>query len=143
MVWKIVILAVAVVLSSIVIGGAIIVSQVLANGPNIDFDDDKSPQQEPPSIEGVKVSIVDNSGSNSYDPSPIEVKAGDTVTWVNDDSSRHTVTSGNGTPDGTFDSNMLRQDETFSFVFDREGEFPYYCTLHPNMKGTVVVNQNE
>jgi plastocyanin len=87
--------------------------------------------------EGRVVSIVGNSGTNSYNPNLIEIKVGDTVTWINDDSSPHTVTSSSN--DRTFDSDVLKRGETFSFTFDKEGQFPYFCTLHPNMVGTVVV----
>jgi plastocyanin len=86
------------------------------------------------------VSIVGNSGSNSYNPNPIEIKVDDTVTWVNDDSSAHTVTSSN---DSTLDSDIMRRGETFSFTFDNVGEYPYFCTLHPSMVGTVIVTTSQ
>lgn len=88
---------------------------------------------------GTVISIVGNSESNSYNPNLIEIKVGDTLTWRNDDSSPHTVTSSNDNSDIiTFDSGVLMRGETFSFTFDMEGEYPYFCTLHPNMVGTVV-----
>jgi plastocyanin len=91
------------------------------------------------------------SGSSSltddaFAPNPIEAAVGDTVTWTNRDSTPHTVTSGTaGTPDGNFDSSpnfnpLMPPQGTFSHTFEEEGEFPYYCALHPNMIGTVVVS---
>lgn len=56
----------------------------------------------------------------------------------------HTVTSGttdgrSGNPDGDFDSGNMDTGDTFEFTFDTEGTFPYYCTPHPWMQGTVTV----
>jgi plastocyanin len=146
---------VAIVLASVIIGGAIIVGQILENDPNIrneirqwlggEEGDSEQDSQERSSLasslpiteEGKVVSIVGNSGANSYNPNLIEIKVGDTVAWINDDSSPHTVTSSSN--DRTFDSDVLTRGETFSFTFDKEGQFPYFCTLHPNMVGRVVV----
>jgi plastocyanin len=156
----IVVSIVAIVLASIVIAGVIIIGQVIENDPNIrneirqwlgagggeeeDFGQNSqegrsssSPLLPATIEEGNVVSIVGNSDNNSYNPNPIEIKVGDTVTWINDDSSPHTVTSSSN--DSTFDSDILRRDETFSFTFDKEGQYPYFCALHPSMVGTVVV----
>ena len=140
MVWKIVIISIAIVFISIIIGGAIIVTQVLTSNPNFAHHNNEThspvnPQQNSsPAPEGT-VRIVDNAGSNSYSPNPIEAKVGETVTWVNDDSAVHTVTS----TDGIFDSDILQRGQTFNYTFDKEGEYPYYCMLHHNMVGTVSV----
>jgi plastocyanin len=157
----IVVSIVVIVLASVIIGGAIIVGQVLENDPNIRTEirqwlgggggseqDSQERSSSPPSSppiteEGRLVSIVGNSGSNSYNPNPIEIKVGDTVTWINNDSSPHTVTSSSSSKDSNFDSDVLRRGETFSFTFDREGEYPYFCTLHPSMVATIVVLPSE
>lgn len=158
MVLKAVIIVVSIVtmvLASIIIGGAIIAIQVLENDTNIrneirqwlagggsEQDSQERTSSSSSSLtiseEGKVVSIVGNSGSNSYNPNPIEIKVGDTVTWINNDSSPHTVTS-SSSKDINFDSDVLRKDERFSFTFDRKGEYPYFCTLHPSMVGTIVV----
>jgi plastocyanin len=67
---------------------------------------------------------------------------GDTVTWTNDDSQPHTVTSGeNAQPDGRFDSSIMAPQQTFEHTFtEGAGEYPYYCVLHPNMVGIVSVS---
>ena len=163
MVLKAVIIVVSIVtmvLASIIIGGAIIAIQVLENDTNIRNEirqwlagggSEQDSQERTSSSssssltiseEGKVVSIVENSGSNSYNPNPIEIKVGDTVTWINNDSSPHTVTS-SSSKDINFDSDVLRRDETFSFTFDRKGEYPYFCTLHPSMVGTIVVLPSE
>jgi plastocyanin len=140
MVWKTIILSIAIVISSFIIAGAIVATQVLSgnfNTDNIEGEGFENSGQYPVPIpgNGTIVRIVDDAESNSYSPNPLDVEIGQTVTWVNDDSVIHTVTS----TDGTFDSNMLQRGQTFSHTFDREGGYPYYCTLHPNMVGTVSV----
>jgi plastocyanin len=153
----IVLSVVAIVLTSIIIGGVIIIGQVLENDPSTrseirqwlgagggesgqNSQEEISSSSPPPAMEeGIIVSIVGNSGRNSYNPNPIEIKVGDTMTWINSDSSPHTVTSSSNDGSITFDSDVLRRGETFSFTFDKEGQYPYLCTLHPSMVGTVVV----
>jgi plastocyanin len=98
---------------------------------------------------GTSVSIVSGSSSltdTAYQPNPIQVSVGNTVTWTNNDSQPHTVTSGsNGQPDNKFNSSpnfnpLLNQVQTFSFTFTQAGDYPYFCMLHPNMVGTVSVS---
>lgn len=67
-------------------------------------------------VAGTKVSIVeeaDEMGDQAYDPNPVKINSGDSVTWTNDDSQIHTVTSGTGSDDPNrrkdFDSSMLSQ----------------------------------
>ncbi len=74
-------------------------------------------------------------------PSVVNVNIGDTVTWSNDDTAAHTVTSGTagGGPDGNFDSSLFMAGTTFSWTADKSGEFPYVCMVHPWMVGTVIV----
>src|SRR5215217_8190288 len=91
----------------------------------------------------TSVSIVAGSSEltdDAYQPNPIEVSIDDTVTWTNDDIAQHTVTSGQGgEPDGEFDSSIMSTGTTFEHTFTEVGEYPYFCTLHPNMVGTVIV----
>lgn len=75
-----------------------------------------------------------------YVPAEITVSSGEIITWVNEDSAFHTVTSGYyDTYDGIFDSGQLDPAEKFSYSFDEAGSFHYYCKLHPWMEGMVVV----
>lgn len=92
----------------------------------------------------VKIAKGSSSANNGqfFVPSQITVTKGTTVTWVNDDSTMHTVTSGDasvGTGDGLFDSSVINVSKQFSHTFDAEGTFPYFCTLHPYMIGSVKV----
>jgi plastocyanin len=93
---------------------------------------------------GTSVSIVPGSSSltdTAFQPNPVQVSVGSTVTWTNDDAQPHTATSGqNATPDGTFDSGIMAPGATFEHTFTEAGEFPYFCLLHPNMVGTVSVS---
>jgi len=90
------------------------------------------------STAGVSVKIVTNPATTgAYDPPTVTVQAGQTVTWNNQDTTAipHTVTSDGG----TFDSGTLNQGKTFSHTYTTAGTFPYHCTIHPQMHGTVVV----
>jgi len=131
----------AVVIASVVIAGAIVATYVLSGNMNMGVEGSGNSIQQPtasiPSNSTV-VRIVANAGSNSFSPNPAEVKVGETVTWINDDSGRHTVTS----QDGVFDSGMMGKGQSFSFAFDKAGEYPYFCEPHPNMVGTVVVTES-
>lgn len=77
----------------------------------------------------------------AYQPNPVRVKAGGTVTWSNLDSVVHTITSGKGITDpamGTkFDSGML--GGSFVHRFFKPGTYPYFCQIHPTMVGAVIV----
>lgn len=75
-----------------------------------------------------------------YIPSVIAIDFGNQVTWVNEDSAFHSVTSGfYGEPSELFDSGYLDPFESFTFDFDEKGTYDYFCTLHPWMKGQVIV----
>jgi amicyanin len=75
----------------------------------------------------------------SFSPATLTVKQGTKVTWTNKDNVGHTVTSDSG-PD-SFDSGLLSNNQTFSFTFSKPGTYTYYCSVHPYMKGTVVVTE--
>ena len=75
-----------------------------------------------------------------YIPSSIVIEKGKQVTWVNQDSAFHSVTSGfYDEPTELFDSGHLDPFESFSLTFDESGTYDYFCTLHPWMQGQVIV----
>jgi amicyanin len=74
----------------------------------------------------------------SFAPGTIKVKAGDTVTWTNKDSTSHTVTADVKTADAP-DGPSIAQNETYSFTFKKAGTYTYHCSIHPSMRGTVIV----
>jgi plastocyanin len=71
----------------------------------------------------------------TFNPPRITVKSGTTVTWTNGDDIPHTVASSTK----TFKSKTLDTDDKFSFTFTTPGAYEYFCSLHPHMVGTVVV----
>jgi len=86
------------------------------------------------------VSIVsgasDPNNGLSFDPSQLKTSVDSTVSWTNDDSVEHTVTSDKG----LFDSGPLSPGGKFDNTFNSKGEFGYHCSIHPFMKGVVIVN---
>lgn len=90
-----------------------------------------------------RVSIIPGSSSLTniaYQPNPAQIRVGDTITWTNNDLEPHSVTSGeNAQADGRFDSGIMAPTRTFEQTFTQLGQYPYFCILHPNMIGTVIV----
>jgi plastocyanin len=74
-------------------------------------------------------------GRGAYVPDDLNVAVGTTATWTNTDSISHTSTS-NATG---WDSGIVAPGGQFSFTFRTAGTFPYHCSIHPGMVGTVVV----
>lgn len=76
----------------------------------------------------------------AFHPATITVKAGTTVTWTNKDSTAHTVTADTPSADAPA-SGDINQGASYSFTFKKAGTYAYHCTMHPYMKGTVVVTE--
>ncbi len=90
-----------------------------------------SPAASPAAASGSAVQIM----NFAFAPASITVAVGASVTWTNNDAVAHTVTA----DDKSFDSGNLASGKTFSFTFTKAGTYPYHCTIHPNMKGAIVV----
>ena len=71
----------------------------------------------------------------TFAPQRVTVKAGTTVTWINEDDIPHTVASSTK----LFKSKALDTDDKFSFTFSTPGTYDYFCSLHPHMTGTILV----
>jgi plastocyanin len=71
----------------------------------------------------------------AFAPQRVTVKAGTTVTWINDEDIPHTVASSTK----LFKSNALDTKDKFSFTFTTAGAYEYFCSLHSHMTGTIVV----
>jgi plastocyanin len=85
--------------------------------------------------EAEKVTLKDF----AFHPMELVVPPGSTVTWVNEDPVEHTVVN---LPDGAvFRSSGLKQGDTFTFTFDGPGEYDYYCSIHPSMRGKIIIKQ--
>ncbi len=89
----------------------------------------------PPSPKASNLVTITSAG---YQPSTMQVKVGDIVTWANKDTASHTVTSDTA---GLFDSGPISQGATFKFTFSQAGTFTYHSTSDPSMTGTVTVTQ--
>ena len=74
----------------------------------------------------------------AFSPASITVKLGTTVTWTNQDQDAHTVTFKSG-PDGGQGSQPLQMGDTYKHTFGTAGTIGYICSIHPFMKGTVLV----
>jgi len=88
------------------------------------------------------VSVSDNTiiiKDMAFSPDTITVKAGSIVRWVNKDSVTHSVVFSKESKINP--SGVMRNGEGFSVRFYDAGTFPYYCGLHPEMTGTVIVTQ--
>jgi plastocyanin len=71
-----------------------------------------------------------------FQPATIRVKAGEKITWINNATMPHTVTSPNY---GLLASQRLNRGSVFSHTFEQPGTYTYYCALHPSMTGRVIV----
>jgi plastocyanin len=95
--------------------------------------------------ENSSVSIVPGSSSpfngEFYVPNFVTVSPNTSVTWTNQDTSSHTITSGDFTtgPSGQFDSGLVNTGATFTHHFTTPGTYAYYCTIFPFMSGMVNV----
>ncbi len=77
--------------------------------------------------------------NHSFNPPEVEIKTGETVSWKNEDLTPHTVVSD---PEGqAFKSNLIIWKGTFSHLLESPGEYPYHCSIHPNMHGKVTVQK--
>lgn len=87
-----------------------------------------APPAPPPRTHTVTMESV------AYQPAVLTVKVGDSIVWVNKDLFPHTATA-----QGTFDSKEIAVEASWQYTPTSAGEFPYVCTYHPTMKGTVRV----
>jgi plastocyanin len=79
---------------------------------------------------------ADPNNGLSFDPPQISVPTGTIVSWTNEDSIQHTVTSDE---EGLFDAGPISPGDTFEDAFDTPGEYGYHCAIHPFMTGRVMV----
>lgn len=91
-----------------------------------------APDPDAPLPETGGVSIIDK----SFQPGSIAIAAGGTVEWRNDDGEAHTVTA----IDESFDSGIINGGASFSQTFAAPGDYPYFCLIHPEMRGSIRVS---
>jgi plastocyanin len=71
----------------------------------------------------------------AFMPDTLTIRVGQTVTWINNDETEHTATSDTS----VFDSGFLAPGQSFTFRFTSTGTFPYFCQIHPDMVGRIIV----
>ena len=143
------------IIASSIIGIVIIVSLAVVFSTNMESQ--PAPESNPQySMQGVTQPDVMTGGDvimptkvsrpgceeidRCYIPSVIVIDSGSQVTWVNEDSAFHSVTSGfYDEPSELFDSGHMDPFESYTLDFDEIGTYDYFCTLHPWMKGQVIV----
>jgi plastocyanin len=72
----------------------------------------------------------------AFNPQTLNIKVGTTVTWINNDTVTHDVTSDTG----LFTSGNLTNGQSYNYTFNQTGSYPYHCAIHPSMTGTIVVS---
>ena len=94
---------------------------------------------------GSSVPGCEETADGCFIPSMVTIDVGGEVTWENDDTAAHTITSGTPAegPDGHFDSSLVMAGSSFSHTFDEAGSFDYFCMVHPWMQGMVMVTDEE
>ncbi|MPZ07799.1 MAG: hypothetical protein GEU26_15535 [Nitrososphaeraceae archaeon] len=119
-------------------------SEVLAQGTNVTNATGASASQGGQTTVVMPAGSLDPNSEIGYDPDPVTVSPGAVIVWDNQDNALHTATSGNpetAVPDGQFDTGMVgatTQSQPISMPSEL-GEYTYFCTLHPYLTGTVIV----
>jgi amicyanin len=89
--------------------------------------------------EPVKPNAVTIKGY-AFNPTPLTVKKGTTVTWTNQDIARHNIVADTPSTDAP-NGPLFGKGETFSYTFTKAGTYKYHCEPHPYMKGEVIVTE--
>jgi plastocyanin len=91
-----------------------------------------TPRPTPSATPGANTIVISNSG---FQPINLTIHVNDRVTWTNNDTIAHTTTSNTN----VWDSGNIPSGQSFSYTFTSPGTFPYHCTIHPSMTGTITV----
>lgn len=123
----------------IVGGGFVIIAMIflLMNGGRTAYD--KVSAKSSPTVEESRRNTTNTVTMKNleFDKKILNIKVGDIVTWVNEDTVSHTATA----DDGSFNTQLLAQGEKASITFTKKGTYTYHCTVHPSMRGTIVVEE--
>lgn len=101
--------------------GSILVSILLLSGC--------TQQQNNPGINTVSIDNL------AFNPNTLSIANGTQVTWINNDSTDHTIID----EGGLFNSGTIIPGKNFTYTFTTAGSYNYYCSLHPSMRGTILV----
>ena len=111
-------------------------SAALPNTPNNQIGFNFGSAKLNPIVDQSSSAYTVNIKSFSFQPATLSVPAGTTVTWNNQDTVQHTVSSD---IQGLFDSGAIAPGKKFTYTFPAPGSYSYHCSIHPGMKGTIVV----
>jgi len=120
----------------------------------VEHEPEPEPEVPPPApigtdvIIGLGTAVPGCEETNScFSPSTFSIDSGEYVIWYNADTAYHTVTSGDPADPNSvgamFDSSLFGPGEAFDYQFNQSGTFPYWCIIHPWMKGTIIVEDSE
>ena len=132
---------IGIIIAIIIIGGgAYFLSK--SNSPQTEMQNMPTRSQTQGQTQANPTTTTDTMGKNNvtiqnfaYSPASLTVKVGDKVTWTNQDSIGHSATA----DDNSFDTGVLAQGQSGSETFSKAGTFTYHCSVHPNMKATIIV----
>lgn len=117
--------------------GAVLVLAIVA-GIGIAMSGSKSDGPDTGPVVTDSLDVIIDVRDFNYHPRDVSVPSGATVTWINYDSQPHTATE---IDSEAWDTEVLSQDEFKAITFATPGEYGYYCTLHPYMRGHLTVRE--
>lgn len=127
-------LIIGVIVLVIVIGGIFLVK-----GQSGKMQQQNSTNQTQPATQtGSSPTVATNAvtiQNMAFSPASLTVKAGDTITWTNQDSVGHSATA----DDNSFDTGVLSNGQSGTVIFSKAGTFTYHCKVHPSMTATIIV----
>jgi plastocyanin len=98
-------------------------------------DDDDDVAASPTVVDDTEFTI--RIADFEFEPDNVSVPAGAVVTWLNEDGDPHDATH----DEGDWETARLRRDDTEAITFDDPGVYPYHCSIHPYMKGSLTVRE--
>lgn len=128
--------AVALIASLSFAAGVIHTTPALGQAATASSSESSAPTTVAPRLHVVLMVLDMKTAQFVYEPKIVVVHVGDTIEWKNKDIYQHTVTSVHGR---MLNSGIIPVGKTWRYKAVEKGTFPYFCTLHPNMKGTLIV----
>lgn len=136
--------AVIIVITILVLGGivGILFTKKPAQAPTTSQNTNLSSESQNDTAADIKPTATDKIDIKNFafSPAAITVKKGTRVTWTNQDSAKHSVVPDTESADFKA-SELLAQGATYSVTFNTVGTFTYHCSVHPNMKASVIVTE--
>ena len=131
---KLIIVAVIVLL---VVGAGVYLLMQKPASPNTNTQNPEPNTSEQTTLSGTPIQTYDiKIGGFAFSPSELKIQPGDTVIWTNNDLMSHTITSDSGTE---LSSSSIGNGKTYSHTFNTIGTYSYHCSIHPSMKGQIIV----